>query len=225
MRPHFGVLMKFLYGFFLFLMMTFLAVFTVHAQAAETIWIQADTTSYKTGEAITVTLNAISATPIQGFTAQIKYDPDCLVPDNATSPISGMNGLAVPQGSGLVDASFASTTPQVANGVVANIRFLALKGCQTNLSLVTAALVIKNEAGFAAPLTSIAINNQVVSLNIDSAVGVPQPTTVLDGSVLPLAPTILPEQKPANGWVIALIILLVVIVLITIFVVYKLSRK
>ncbi len=218
--------MKYFSAFIIFLFIAFLAVAGVNAQAAETIWIQSDTTtSYKTGETVTVTLNGSSASLIQGFTAQIRYDPACLVPVNATSPISGMNGLAVPQGTGLVDASFASTTPQAANGVLADIRFLTLKGCQTSLSIVTAALVIRNESGFAAPLTGVAIDNKAVDLTIDSAVGESQPTSVLDGSVLPLAPTILPEEKPLNGWVVALIALLVVIVIITIVVVYRLSRS
>ena len=173
--------MRFFSVLILFVIFSFTSVLTVNAQAAEIIWIQANTTTYKTGETVTATINAITAMPIQGFTAQIRYDPACLQPVNATSPISGMNGLAVPQASGLVDASFASTTPQTANGVLAEVRFTALKGCQTNLTIETAALVIRNESGFAAPLTGVSIDNKAVVLNIDSAVGTPQP--VVSGEV------------------------------------------
>ena len=216
--------MKFLHGLTLSLVLSFTLVFTVDAQAAESIWIQANTTAYKTGETVTATINALSATPIQGFTAQIRYDPACLQPLNGTSPISGMNGLAVPQESGLVDVSFASTTPQTANGVLAELRFTALKGCQTDLSIETAALVIRSEAGFAAPLTGISVDKKVLVLNIDSALGSPQPEVTGD-SVLPLAPTIFPEQKPVNGWVLALVTLLVLIAITTVVVVFRLSRR
>lgn len=216
--------MRFFSVLILFIVFSFISVFNVNAQAAESIWIQANTTSYKTGETVTVTINALTATPVQGFTAQIRYDPACLQPVNATSPITGMNGLAVPQASGLVDASFASTTPQTANGVLAEVRFTALKGCQTNLAIETAALVIRNESGFAAPLTGVSIDQNAVVLNIDSAVGNPQPV-VSGESVLPLAPTILPEPEPINWWVVVLLVLLVGIAITTVVVVLKLSRK
>src|SRR5664279_3993505 len=111
------------------------SVMTVSAQGAENIWLTANTTAYKTGETVIVTLNASSATPIQGFTFQIRYDPGCLQSVNATSLIPGMNGLSLPQSSGLMDASYAGSTPVTANGPLAEIRFLALKGCQTNLTL------------------------------------------------------------------------------------------
>ena len=216
--------MRFFSVLILFIVFSFMSVFNVNAQAAESIWIQANTTSYKTGETVTVTINALAATPVQGFTAQIRYDPACLQPVNATSPITGMNGLAVPQASGLVDASFASTTPQTANGVLAEVRFTALKGCQTNLTIETAALVIRNESGFAAPLTGVSIDQNAVVLNIDSAVGNPQPVGSGE-SVLPLAPTILPEPEPVNWWVVVLLVLLVGIAITTVVVVLKLSRK
>lgn len=216
--------MKSFSAIILLIIFSFISVFTVSAQAAETIWIQANTTAYKTGETVTATINAVTATPIQGFTAQIRYDPACLQPINGTSPISGMNGLAVPQASGLVDASFASTTPQMANGVLAELHFTAIKGCQTNLTIETASLVIRNESGFAAPLTGVSIDNKPVVLNIDSAVGAPQPALTGD-SVLPLAPTIFPEPEPVNWWIIALLVLFAGIAITTVIVVFKLSRK
>jgi hypothetical protein len=216
--------MKFFYSIILTFIFSFIFVFAVNAQSAEIIWIQANTTAYKTGETVTATINAVTATPVQGFTAQIRYDPACLQPVNATSPISGMNGLAVPQESGLVDASFASTTPQFANGVLAEVRFVALKGCQTYLTIETAALVIRNESGFAAPLTGVSIDDKAVVLNIDSAAGTPQPAISGD-SVLPLAPTIFPEPEPVNGWVVVLLILFAGIAITTVVVVFRLSRK
>lgn len=172
-------------------------VLVVHAQAAETLWMQADTTDYKTNETVTVTLHAISATPVQGFTAQIRYDPACLEPVNGTSPISGMSGLALPQAPGLADVSFASTTPLTANGLLAEVHFTALKGCQTRLYIETAALVVRNESGFAAPVSGVNINHDEVTLNVDNAQGSPQPTSPGE-SVLPLAPTVFSETKPIN---------------------------
>ena len=68
-------------------------VFGVQAQSPESIWLVANTTAYKTGETVIVTVNGSSVTPVQGFTFQIRYDPACLRPVNASSPITGMNGL------------------------------------------------------------------------------------------------------------------------------------
>lgn len=222
MRPYFGVSMKSFFTLILFTVLSLTSVFPVNAQSAESIWIQTNTTAYKTGETVTVILNGTTATPIQGFTAQIRYDPACLQPVNSTSPVAGMNGLAVPQTSGLVDASFASTTPQIANGVLAEVRFTALKGCQTSLNIETAALVIRNESGFAVPLTGIIINQNAITLNIDSTVGNPQPAVSGD-TALPLAPTIFPEPKPIN-WMIVVWLALIAGIVVFIIVVYKFTR-
>ncbi len=76
----------------------FALVTVVHAQAQspETIWLNAVATTYKTGETVLVAVNASSVSPIQGFTFQIRYDPSCLRPVNASSPVPGMNGLQLP---------------------------------------------------------------------------------------------------------------------------------
>jgi hypothetical protein len=179
--------MKSIYSFLLAIIFTFAIVINVNAQAAETIWLTANTTAYKTGETVIITVNSISAAPIQGFTFQIRYDPVCLQPVNATTPIPGMNGLSLPQTAGLVDASFASTTPQAANGVLAEVRFVTLSGCQTNLTLESAALAIRNESGFAAPLAGVTLGEKNVALNIDKAQGTSdlQPAS---GTPLALAP-------------------------------------
>jgi hypothetical protein len=174
--------------FVLAIIFTFTAVFKVNAQSAETIWLVSNTTDYKTGETVLVTVNAISATPIQGFTFQIRYDPACLQPVNATSPISGMNGLSLPQTTGLVDASFAGTAPQPANGVLAEVRFVTLGGCQTNLTLESAALAIRNEAGFAAPLAGVTVGEKNIALNIAKERGV-SATQPVSGTPLILGET------------------------------------
>lgn len=192
----------------LFLVLSLTSVFNVQAQTAESLWIQASAPAYKTNETVTVTLNGVSATPIQGFTAQIRYDPACLQPVHGTSPIAGMNGLAVPQTAGLADVSFASTTPQMANGLLAELQFTALKGCQTNLQIESAALVVRSKSGLAVPVTGISIDQNAVALTIDRAEGNPQPqapgTSDTNASVLPLAPTVFPESKPIPwqmvGW-------------------------
>ena len=126
------------------LILSLFLVLPVQAQSSETIWITASANNFKTGETIIVSVNALTSTPIQGFTFQIRYDPACLMPVNAASPIQGMNGLSLPQTTGLVDASFASTTPQIANGVLAEARFGTLGACQTDVTLESAAVVIKN---------------------------------------------------------------------------------
>jgi hypothetical protein len=198
----------------------------VHAQGTETIWLTTNITEFKTGEIVTLSINAVSATPIQGFNFQIRYDPACVTPLNATSPISGMNGLSLPQNSGLVDASFASTTPQTANGVIAEVRFTTLGGCQTDLTLENAALAIRNESGFAAPLTGISVGSNKVSLNIDSAKAEAQELPVLSGTPLSLAPNTLSAENaqalPAGT--IGVISVLGVILLAGIFILIRQLR-
>lgn len=193
-------------------------VMNVSAQSAESIWLTANTTAYKTGETVVVTLNAASATLIQGFTFQIRYDPACLKPTNASSPISGMNGLPLPQLIGLVDGSYASTTPQAINGVLAEVRFTALKGCQTNLTLESAALAIRNASGFAAAVTGVALGEKNVALNIDKEVVQSQATQPVSGALLQLTPPP-PANQGIPGWLIGLFATLLVAG--GVFVIYK----
>lgn len=190
------------------------------AQSLETIWLTASTAAYKTGETVLVTVNAASATPIQGFTFQIRYDPACLRPVNASSPVPGMNGLPLPQLTGLVDGSYASTTPQNVNGVLAEVRFTALKGCQTDLTLESAALAVRNADGFAAPLLSVLVGKRNVSLFIDNEVGVAQ-SQPESGSILPLDP---PAEEPLSvtGWIIGFLVIL--LILGVLFGMYKVVR-
>jgi hypothetical protein len=165
--------MKKLASTFLALIACVLFIIPASAQTTESIWITANTSSFKTGETFIVTVYANSATPIQGFTFQIRYDPACLVPLNAASPITGMNGLLLPQLDGLADASFASTTPVSVNGVIAEVRFTTLGACETNVTLESAALAIKNESGIAAPLPGVTIpdSQKAIPLTISSEQG------------------------------------------------------
>jgi hypothetical protein len=194
--------------FILAIIFTFTAFFKVNAQSAETIWLTASTTAFKTGETVVVMVNAVSATPIQGFTFQIRYDPACLQPMNATSPISGMNGLSLPQTTGLVDASFASTAPQITNGVLAEVRFVTLSGCQTNLTLESAALAVRSETGFAAPLAGVSMGEKNIALNIDKEQGVSAATQPVAGTALILGESPPPASKFPN-WLGVLIAILV----------------
>jgi hypothetical protein len=180
----------------------------VNAQTAESIWLTADKTSFKTGETVTVAVNAVSATPIQGFTFQIRYDPKCLRPVNAASPIVGMNGLPLPQLTGQVDGSYASTAPQPINGVLAQVRFVTLGACQTDITLESAALAIRNEKGFAAPLAGVSIAEKTVALAIDKEVVASAAEEPLSGSILPLDPPA--ETHKVSGWLIGLVAILLV---------------
>jgi len=173
------------------------------AQTNDNIWLTASTTAYKTGETVVVTVNASSVTPIQGFTFQIQYDPTCLRPEKASSPIPGMNGLPLPQLTGLVDGSYASTTPQTVNGQLAEVKFTALKGCDTSLYLESAALAVRNAEGFAAPVSNVLIGERNVSLYIDKEVGVQQPAPAESGSVLPLVPPQATQRIP--GWTMLMV--------------------
>jgi hypothetical protein len=202
--------MKYTTVLVLVLLLLLSTVASVSAQSAESIWLEANLTEYKTGETVIVTVNAVSVTPIQGFTFQIRYDPACLQPINAASPIQSMNGLSLPQTEGLVDASFASTTPQTANGVLAEAHFLALAGCQTNLTLESAGLAIRDASGFAAPLPGVTIDKKNIVLNIDHAVGESQADQPLLGTPLALGPAP-SSDSGSSDWGTALLIILIVV--------------
>lgn len=195
----------------------------VKAQAAESIWITASTTSFKTGETVIVLVNGISAAPIQGLTFQITFDPACLKPVNAASPIAGLNGLPLPQITGLVDASFASTTPQIANGVLAEVRFTTLGACQTNLTLQSAALVIKNESGFAAPLPGVSLGEKTIPLAVSAEKGTAQDLPLL-GTPLPLGTEPDSSASLPTGTLIVLIIIGLLLV-VGIFVLIRILRS
>lgn len=208
-RPVTENCMKRIIAFALAFLTAFTMVVHANAQTTESIWLTASTTAYKTGETVLVTVNAASAVPIQGFTFQIRYDPACLKPVNASSPIPGMNGLRLPQLTGLVDGSYASTGPQVVSGVLAEVRFTALKGCQTSLSLESAALAVRNAEGFAAPLSGVSIGERNLSLNIDKEVGTAQSSQPESGSILPLEPPKADLGIP--GWLIAIGLVLAIL--------------
>jgi len=187
----------------------FTCVADVNAQSSDRIWLTADTTAYKTGETVKVTLNAVSNTLIQGFTFQIRYDPDCLRPVNAASPISAMNGLPLPQITGLVDGSYASTTPQTVNGVLAEVRFVTLGGCRTDLMLESAALAIRSAEGFAVPLAGVTIDEGNIALKIDKEAVTSQSAEPVTGSILPLNPPPA-TNKGIPGWAIGLLAVLLI---------------
>lgn len=210
--------MRSVFAFILAMILTVTGVMNVNAQSGESIWLSASTTAFKTQETVIVTVNGSSATPIQGFTFQIRYDPACLKPVNASSTMPGMNALVLPQTVGLVDGSYASTTPQLVNGVLAEVRFTTLGGCNTNLTLESAALAIRNESGFAAPLAGVTLGQRNLALVIDKEIAAAQPDAPAPGSVLPLEPA--PEPQAFNfTWVIGL--LAVVFVLGSLFVIFK----
>jgi hypothetical protein len=216
--------MKPIPAFILALILLISSVFVVDAQGSESIWLVANNLAFKRGETVTVTVNAASVTPIQGFTFQIRYDPACLEPINAASPIPGMNGLSLPQTTGLVDASFASTTPQVANGVMAEVKFTALAGCQTALTLESASLAIRDASGFAAELPGVTIGQNNVALVIDNAEGQAQEQPLL-GTPLPLGPQSSTDAKdPAVTTALLVLLAAIVVILIIMFAVYKLLR-
>jgi hypothetical protein len=193
----------------------------VKAQAPESIWITASTNSFKTGEALVVTVHAASGTLVQGFTFQIAYDPACLQPVSAASPIPAMNGLMLPQTDGLVDATFASTTPQTVSGVLAEVHFVTLGACQTNVVLESAALAIKNEAGFAAPLEGITVEEKAIPLSISGERGTLQDLPLL-GTPLPLGTE---SASPLSSDLVIVLAVIGVFLLIGVFVLIRILRS
>ena len=192
-------------SFLIAIIFTLTAFFTVNAQSAETIWLSSsDTLVYKTGEIVAVTVNASSSSPVQGFTFQIRYDPACVEPIDATSPISGMNGVPSSQTSGLVDAAFASDAPQTVDGILAEVRFVTLGECLSSLTLENATLT----DGFAAPLAGVTVGERHAVVTIDREVGTSNlPDPASGGTSLPLGSAI-PPTGEFPSWLIILFSLL-----------------
>jgi hypothetical protein len=130
-----------------------------------------------------------------------------------------MNGLSLPQTTGLVDASFASTTPQTANGLLAEVQFVTLGGCQTNLTLESAGLAIRDVSGFAVPLEGVTIGAKSVALNIDKEVGASQPQQLL-GTPLPLGVETAPNVEGSNSNLVTVLVIVLAFVLVTIGVMF-----
>jgi len=214
--------MRSIVAIFLAFIFSFSTFFNASAQSPETIWLTTGATEYKTGETFKVMVNAASVTSIQGFTFQIRYDSACVKPVNASSPIPGMNGLSLPQSAGLVDASFASTVPQNINGILAEVTFQTLGGCQTNLLLESAALAVRTAEGFAAPLPGVTVGQNNIPLNIDSAIGVAQDQALL-GTPLPLDPSA--GSSGSNSSILGISLLTIGLILGLGFGIYKLMQK
>jgi hypothetical protein len=108
-----------------------------------------------------------------------------------------------------VDGSYASTTPQSVNGTLAEVRFTALKECQTALYLESAALAIRNTEGFATLLPNVSIGERNIALLVDREVGVAHSSKQPEsGSILPLDPPKAdqsPQEFAALPWLQGLI--------------------
>ncbi len=208
------------------IILSLLFLIPAYAQSSESMWLTASVSSFKTGETVIINFNAVSVTPIQGFTFQIRYDPACLERVNAASPIVGMNGLLLPQLGGLVDANFASTTPQVANGVLAEVRFITLGACETNVTLETAALAIKNESGIAAPLPSVTISDaqKAIPLTISSEQGQVSDQPLVGAPLSLEVQTDEPQSSFSTGTVIVLVIIALLLI-VGIFILVRILKS
>ena len=172
--------MKHLIAFFLVCLLTFSSIFAhgVSAQAAETIWMETSKDSYSAGETVIVTIKAKSATPFQGFTFKLRYEPACLQPSVPTSKLAGLNYMPVPQKTGLVNAIFANTSPLIANGALAEVKFKILASCQGTLNLDKATLNVSDASGMPAPIQGIFLGTSSLLITTGGSEAVPtQPSS------------------------------------------------
>ena len=197
--------MKQLTAVFLALILAFNVVPGVHAQAAETIWMETSKDAYNAGEDITVTLKANTTTPIQGFTFQLLYDPACLEPSVPTSLIPGLNYMSVPQTAGKVEGIFASTAPLNVNGSLAEVKFKAQASCQTSLKLGKASLAVADASGMAVDLPGVSLGTSSLVLNVSAGgtlAPTPEPTATahnLPVVATPTHPSIAPKTVQTPG--------------------------
>jgi hypothetical protein len=87
------------------------------------------------------------------------------------------------------------------------VRFITLGGCQTNLTLESAALAIRNESGFAAPLAGVTVGEKNIALNVDKAIGTAA-TQPASGTPLILGTTPPPASSSIPAWAIILLTIL-----------------
>ena len=206
---------------------SFFFVGAVSAQTTESIWLDAGNTAYKRGDTVIIRVNSAVSTPIQGFTFQLRYDPACLKPISASSPIAGMNGLQLPQSVGMVDASFASTSPKSAVGMLAEASFESLAGCQTAVYLESAAVAIRNAEGFAAALPGVTLGERNIALVLDSAQGNSQAPAPV-GPPLSLDPSQSASSESTDWSVIIAVSLFFIVIsaiVVTVIVVIYKQRK
>ncbi|MBE0670787.1 MAG: hypothetical protein IH588_09380, partial [Anaerolineales bacterium] len=88
------------------------------------------------------------------------------------------------------------------------------------LTLESAALAIRNESGFAAPLASVTVGEKNVALNIDKEKGVSQ-NLPLSGTPLPLGPNGLETSSTLPTGTIVVLGVIGVLVLIGVFILIK----
>ena len=191
--------MKTLATYLLAFMLSIVSFLPAHAQAAESIWMEVDKDSFNAGETITVTLNAISSTPIQGFSFKLSFDPACMEPSQPVSLLQGLNYMSVPQTSGMVNAIFASSTKITANGALAKVSFTAKSACQTSINLTKASLVVENADGLAASLPGInlGVSSQQITVTGDSAPAA-DATAQSGGNPAPVSTAVETQNPPAT---------------------------
>lgn len=197
--------MKQLIAFLLACILSFgtLSTNMVSAQAAETIWMETDKDSYNAGETVIVTLQAISATPFQGFTFKLRYDPACLEPSVPGSRLAGLNYMPVPQKAGLVSGIFANTSPLTANGALAEVKFKILTSCQSTLNLENATLNASDASGLPVSIQGIGLGTSSLLISTGGAQALaPEPASTLQATPAMITPSTttssLPKSDPTS---------------------------
>lgn len=137
-----------------------------YAQSPESITISSRVVEQNQQTQVEVVIAATSATPIQGISFLIKYDPDCLRPSGMRSLVLNLNNTSMPQSESAVEGIFTSTDPLPANGNMVMVTFIPAAACQTELALEKAQLIVLNNEGLAQPLIGVSVDKSPVPVSI-----------------------------------------------------------
>ena len=146
------------------------------AQTAETIWITTDKVTFSGDEPVRVMILANSATPIQGFSFRLQYDPACLQVKSSDKSIAQLSNMSMKQEPGIVEGIYTSTEPITINGQLVEVQFVGIKECTTALQLASASLMALNADRIAVELEGITVDKTPVNIGFSSASSQPAAT-------------------------------------------------
>jgi len=162
-----------------------LAVATIASTyTGNSIWIASKSANgASVGQQITIDIYATVAEPAHGFSAQIRYDPDCLelTDQHAAGLFADAGGFNAPQqDKTLVDMVYTllGAVPGVmGEGLLAEVIFKVKKDCQSVIYLEKASLLARDDKGIAHVVPGTQLKDTSVQLN-NLASNIPAPVSL-----------------------------------------------
>lgn len=135
----------------------------------QSVWVTSNMAAVGANQTLRVSINANSATPIQGLSFSLRYDPACLAVQGSQIVLDGLSNMSMKQPAGMVEGIYTSTSPLQANGELVAITFSGLKPCETQLALEAASLMMLDENRMAVVQDGIGISGALLPVSIVAA--------------------------------------------------------